>query len=148
MAKSKLNPIFTKINNHMGNIVFYKRRGIQCLRKYVIPRNPDTEAQRANRHTFRDAVKSWKELPGSEKDIYNRKVLKMKTSMSGYSLYISEYMKRNAVNDTRIDTVLVQERSRHDTDPLRSSSVSTPFLIEGKDYTAYTWTGHSPGRDA
>jgi hypothetical protein len=145
MAKAELSPMFTSITGRVGNIVFYKHRGIQCLRRYVIPRNPDTEAQRVNRYTFRDAVSSWKKLSVHEKDIYNKKVLKIKTTMSGYNLYISEYMKRNAVNETLSESVPVQAGSGQDTTPLRSSYGSTPYLIKDREYTAYTWTGCSPG---
>jgi len=145
MAYAKLNSIFTGINGRVGNVVFYKRMGRQCLRKYVIPRNPDTESQRLNRHTFRDAVLSWKELPLGEKEYYNRRVLREKKVMSGYNLYISEFMKRNTVYDMTTDTVLVQDRSGQDTVPLRSSSVISPYMIKDRAYTAFTGPGYSPG---
>jgi hypothetical protein len=148
MAKAKLSPMFTSITGRVGNVVFYKRMGVQCLRRYVIPRNPDTEVQRVNRYTFKDAVRTWKELSEDEQYRYNRKVVELKLFMSGYNLYISDYMKRNAVNDTQTETVHVQESFGTEPVPLRSSYSSTPFRIKGRDYTAYTWTGHSPGRDA
>ncbi len=83
MAHAKLDPMFTELKGRLGNVVFYKRLGKQCLRRYVIPRNPDTEFQRANRHVFRDAVISWKVLPTEEKDAWDFKVRRMKKAMSG-----------------------------------------------------------------
>ena len=74
------------------------------MRIYVIPRNPDTEKQRAVRCTFGDAVRSWKALSSDEKDTWNRRVSGMKKIMSGYNLYISEFMKKNKAGNLRADT--------------------------------------------
>lgn len=104
MAIVKFDPVFKEETGRTGNFVFYKWKGIQCMRIYVIPHNPDTEKQRAVRHTFGDAVRSWKALSSDEKDIWNRRASKMKKVMSGYNLYISDFMKKNKADNLRADT--------------------------------------------
>ena len=91
MATAVLNPLFISISGRIGSIVFYRRKKTQCIRTYVVPRNPDTISQRNARRSFADAVKSWQALTALEKYKYTRRA--RGTHMSGYNLYISEYMK-------------------------------------------------------
>ena len=98
MAILTLNPLINKISGRMGNVVFYKRRDKQCARIYVIPCNPDTEAQKAVRGTFAKAVESWQSLTQDEKFNYARKARHLQ--MSGYNYYISIYMKNNISHKT------------------------------------------------
>jgi hypothetical protein len=84
--------LLNSISGRIGNIVFYTNRGRQCVRKHVIPRNPDTAAQRIVRCAFSDAVRSWQSLSEDEQYAYTRKARNL--NMSGYNLYISKYMKR------------------------------------------------------
>ncbi len=144
MAKAKLNPMFTSINGRIGNIVFYKRKGIQCLRRYVIPHNPDTEAQRKNRHTFRNAVSSWKALSVEEKNTWNKKVRRLRKQMSGYNLYISEYMKENNINKLLTGTDLLSDRPCRDIYPLRPFNNPAPYMIKNSWYIAFTAVNDSP----
>ena len=90
MAIATLNPLFTELNGRIGNAVFYKSRSKQCVRTYVVPRNPDTFAQRITRKAFAVAVKSWQALTADEKYVFTRKA--RNTCMSGYNLFISQYM--------------------------------------------------------
>jgi hypothetical protein len=145
MAKAKLNPMFTSITGRVGNVVFYKRMDVQCLRRYVIPRNPDTEIQRVNRYTFKNAVRTWKELSEDEQYRYNRKAVELKLFMSGYNLYISEYMKRHRVYDTLPLPVHVQAGYGTEPVPLRSSYGSSPFMVRNRKDTAYTVPVFTPG---
>jgi len=59
MAEVFLNPAFTALSGRMGEFVFYSYDQRTFFRSYVVPRNPDTPAQRANRGLFRDAMKAW-----------------------------------------------------------------------------------------
>ena len=95
MATAKLNPLITEISGRIGVLVFYKRRNKQCIRTYVVPRNPDTFAQKIVRGNFADAVKAWQSITPDEKYIFTRKARKLQ--MSGYNLYISIYMKAKAL---------------------------------------------------
>ena len=91
MALVTLNPMFNEVGGKMGNLVYYRRRGTQCVRRHVVPRNPASAAQRALRSCFRDAVHAWQILPDAERSVWNRKAHRM--SMSGYNLFLSRYMK-------------------------------------------------------
>ncbi len=92
MATARPNILINSISGRIGNVVFYKRLGVQCVRLHVIPRNPDTVAQRVVRRCFGDAVRSWQAMTEDEKYSYNRKARYL--NMSGYNLYISNYLKR------------------------------------------------------
>jgi len=92
MATATANILINSISGRIGNVVFYTNRGRQCVRSHVIPRNPDTVAQRIVRRAFGDAVRSWQAMTQDEKHEYIRKARYL--NMSGYNLYISKYMKR------------------------------------------------------
>lgn len=94
MAIAVLNPLFSKVSGRIGGVVFYCRRNRQCIRTYVLPRNPNTIMQRIIRRTFANAVKSWQALSDEEKYKFTGKARGM--NMSGYNLYISQYMKEDA----------------------------------------------------
>ena len=91
MALVELNPMFERNSGRMGKIVHYNRRGTQCARRFVVPRNPDTAAQRVIRGSFREAVHAWQALPEAEKAQWNFRT-RYKT-MTGYNLFVSRYMK-------------------------------------------------------
>lgn len=91
MATATLNPLIKSVSGRIGSFVFYRRKNTQCIRTHVVPYNPDTVSQRNIRTTFADAVKSWQSLTGEERYKYTRRSRGM--NMSGYNLYISEYMK-------------------------------------------------------
>lgn len=95
MAIATPAPMIKAIHGRIGKLVFYHSRGKQCVRTHVIPRNPDTEAQRSVRRSFADAVFSWQSMSPEERHTYNRKARYM--NMSGYNLYISQYMKTRLV---------------------------------------------------
>lgn len=57
---------------------------------YVIPTNPRTELQQANRAKFANAVSAWQVLDESTKAKYHRRATSL--HMSGYNLFISEYL--------------------------------------------------------
>ncbi len=98
MATAKPNILINSISGRIGNVVFYTRHRAangaitQCVRKHVIPRNPDTEAQRTVRLAFGDAVRTWQVMPADEQYTYTRKARHL--NMSGYNLYISIYLKK------------------------------------------------------
>ncbi len=92
MATATTNILINTLSGRIGNVVFYMNRGRQCVRAHVIPRNPDTEAQRAVRNAFGDAVRTWQAMSADGKHEYIRKARYL--NMSGYNLYISKYMKR------------------------------------------------------
>jgi hypothetical protein len=98
MAAVTLNPVLLSIHGRIGNTVFYHNRGKTCARQHVIPRNPDTKVQRIVRQTFANAIKVWQSMDQDKRYKFNRKVRNL--CMSGYNLFISEYMKTMISNKT------------------------------------------------
>ncbi len=94
MAQAFLNPVFTGISGKVGGLVLYEWNGRTLMRRYVVPRNPDTPAQRANRDLFREAMRSWQALADSEKASYNRQAARLR--MTVHNLFISRYMRIHA----------------------------------------------------
>ncbi len=90
MSVMTLNPVFTGFSGKLGNLVFYKRLGKQCVRIHVIPRNPDTEAQRKTRASLSGAVETWQALTNEEKHFWNARG--RINGRRGYNLFLSEYM--------------------------------------------------------
>ncbi|HOW83705.1 MAG TPA: hypothetical protein PK573_14175 [Spirochaetota bacterium] len=97
MATATLNPVFTSISGSVGGIVLYQRYGRTIMRKYIMPPNPRTPKQQANRSRFRDAMASWRSLPDYRKESFNLQARRL--HMTGHNLYISRYM-TGAMNDT------------------------------------------------
>ncbi len=117
MATATPNILINSISGKIGNVVFYMNRGRQCVRTHVIPRNPDTEAQRAVRRSFGDAVRSWQTMTEDERSVFNRKARYL--NMSGYNLYISIYLKR-----------LTRTLAHTPTDEPKSKLSSLPWNLE------------------
>ncbi len=92
MATATPNILINSISGRIGNVVFYTRRGTLCVRTHVIPRNPNTYAQRIVRRNFAEAVLTWQSMTEDERYSYNRKARYL--NMSGYNLFISNYLKR------------------------------------------------------
>lgn len=98
MAWFILDPVLYKRKYaRQDGLVFYSRRDRSYCRRYVIPRNPDTALQRANRSRFSEAVHAWQALSASEKDEWKRKA--RITPCNGYNLFLPVYIK------TKINTV-------------------------------------------
>jgi hypothetical protein len=98
MAKIKNPSYIPESNGRMGDAVLYKRRGVQCVRSYVIPVNPDTEGQRKHRGSFKEAVKEWQMLSTEGKKNYNNRADAMELNWTGYNLFMSEYINRYKEN--------------------------------------------------
>ncbi len=117
MATAIPGIIIKSIHGKIGNVVFYYSRGKQCIRTYVIPRNPDTEAQRLVRRAFGDAVRSWQAMRPDDKYAYNKTARFL--NMSGYNLFISNYLKR-----------IIQTIDHSPVDEQKSKVHSLPWNLE------------------
>lgn len=85
------NGIFGKAKNKLGNVVLFIWKGINAARSYVIPKNPDTESQKAQRSLMKQMV-SYAQvvlIPFIHKYLNPFAV-----KMSGYNLFIQR--NRNA----------------------------------------------------
>jgi hypothetical protein len=100
MARIIPGPHLQSIKGRIGNIVFYSYYDRGYARIYVKPENPGTIGQITIRRTFGDAVRSWQKLDPEEKNKYNKKARRL--PMSGYNLYISDYMKKRITGNINL----------------------------------------------
>jgi len=86
---------YAEYDHRYGIYAVWTRKGKQINVKlpFYIPTNPRTEAQQANRAIFTAAVLAWQNLTTDQKNGYNEKA-KYK-HLSGYNLYIREYLLSN-----------------------------------------------------
>jgi hypothetical protein len=70
--------------------IFVTRNGNTYIKPYKKPRNPNSLAQQLHRDKFKQAVKSWKELPPEIKQEYRNRAKLEPTPMTGISLYCRE----------------------------------------------------------
>ena len=91
MARITLADDWKDFRGRIGDAVIYSWRGIICMRCYVVPRNPDTPAQRIRRQRFANAVECWKSLPHLTRARWNAQ--KTGHRPTGYNLFMSEYMR-------------------------------------------------------
>ena len=128
MATAALHPLIKSISGRIGNAVFYCRGNTQCVRSYVVPKNPDTALQREVRGNFSGAVKSWQQMTPEERYAYARKARGL--SMSGYNLFISFFMTGKMMRKIRYNSVCRRETNiKNNTQQSRIHSVSLPFLL-------------------
>ncbi len=137
MATAIPTTMIKSISGRIGSVVFYQNRGTQCVRTHVIPRNPDTQAQRIVRRAFGDAVRSWQSMNADEQYAFIRKARFL--NMSGYNLYISGYMK------TRIPAMLITGTSKAYPDNTLNSSSLNRIHSVSKTYKAGSGTNTHPG---
>lgn len=62
MAKVIFSPLVSGVRNKIGDIVFSIWKGIPYVRARVIPSNPQTDLQTAQRLTFKQTVAIWQDL--------------------------------------------------------------------------------------
>ncbi|HRZ26280.1 MAG TPA: hypothetical protein P5295_05685 [Spirochaetota bacterium] len=136
MAIAHLNPVIDSISGSVGKLVFYERYGKTVMRAYIIPPNPRTAAQQANRSRFRQAMASWRQLPDYEKDSYNRRARKL--SMTGHNLYISRYMKGTSVAERVQTGIAPAYRGDNDGGLFPDSYSPSPFRRGGRGVRSAT----------
>jgi hypothetical protein len=78
--------------------VYYVRKGTLCARAHVIPGNPRTKRQQAERGRFAESVRRWQGLDREARDHWNERARKL--NMSGYNLFISHQMKQEKAHDS------------------------------------------------
>jgi hypothetical protein len=129
MAIVTLNPLIISMSGRCGSFVFYRRHGKNCIRIHVIPRNPDTERQRTVRYAFAEAVKTWQSMNRDEKEKYIIRAHSL--PMSGYNLFISEYMKKPVSGDMKPVPAQTSfpEYIKPAGNTLRLPSVSYPYTV-------------------
>ena len=85
------NGIFGKAKNKLGNVVLFVWKGINAARSYVVPKNPDTESQKAQRNLMKQMV-SYAQIVLIP--FIHKYLNPFAVKMSGYNLFIQR--NRNA----------------------------------------------------
>jgi len=68
-------------------------KGLQVVRRWVLPQNPNTADQIIIRDQFADAVKRWADLTEGQQTTWEEYVSYWgKGAMSGFNLWVSEYI--------------------------------------------------------
>ena len=127
MARISLDPLFRNVSGRVGSLVFYAYGDRQYARRYVVPINPNTPAQKKRRGRFAEAILAWQNLSLPARDKWNKKCRFM--NMSGYNLFISSYMMSK---NTDSDGTIKRESPLFFPYPLRSlSAYDSEKLREG-----------------
>lgn len=146
MAKVKLPSYLIELSGRMEDAVIYKSGNKICIRTYVKPRNPRTEAQQKNRSLFAEAMAEWKKLPPEEKSIYRQKTRKL--DMLPHNLFVKEYLRsRTEQNREKPATAphMVKADSAHSPYELRMPSEASPFSIKDSSHSPCIQQVNSPG---
>ncbi|MGL4368860.1 MAG: hypothetical protein ACRCUT_04205 [Spirochaetota bacterium] len=135
MAHIILNPALLSISGRFGSLVYYQSHSRQFARRYVVPRNPGTSAQRICRNRFAQAVKHWQNLPDSKKELWRRKARSV--NQTGYTLFIRAFLADSVSSDklllhTRFYPSPFQRRSRVRCSRMRL--IRTPFSRHPGNY--------------
>ncbi len=76
-----------------GTLVYAVWKGLNYCRQYVIPFNPNSEAQQTIREYFAEAVAAYQAEAQATKDLWDAAVKKLGWAMSGFNYYVAEYIK-------------------------------------------------------
>lgn len=96
-----------------GAVVHFPWKGLNCVREYVIPANPKSDAQKAQRDLMKAAVAEYHGALYSSADMtaFARYAGTIKAAMTGYNAMVREHVKEGILNN-------VWERIHHVTTPL------------------------------
>jgi len=130
MAKAELDVLFTGLKGHLGNVVYYNMWGRTYVRRYVVPANPNSEAQSAQRSLFARGMAAWKMLTDDEKLLYKKKARNLKRVrrrvMHAHNLFISEYIESEIkARDAGLDSVKIIEPVSSNNSP---AAVNSPCI--------------------
>ena len=85
------------------SMTFGKWKGINTCRIKSTPTNPNTANQQAQRTTFSNAVASWKAQEETTQGTWNTRASEMGVNMSGFNLYVREYISQGVVDPATPD---------------------------------------------
>lgn len=134
-------PLFSlKASGKLANtLVYMSWKGIEDVRQYVIPANPNTAKQQTQRGYFADAVDEWHTAGFTSDDIsaWNRYALSLKKPLSGFNAFLSLFLKAKVAGNSWTSLKNVQV----------SSVTSSGFQVDvdcSADETAKLYYGTSP----
>lgn len=119
MAKV-LAPLFsTKARGQLGkSIVFFPWKSINAVRSYVIPANPNTAAQQAQRTIMTNAVAEWHAAGYTAKDktAWNKFASTLAGALSGFNAMVRTYIDALVLGETWIRIANAEEANAGATD--------------------------------
>jgi hypothetical protein len=147
MANTKMDAFLSEYNGRLDDVVFYTVGKKTYARRYVKPRNPNSEAQKAQRSLFAEAMKEWKKLSREEQLVYKKKT--RNTSLHPHNLFVKKYtalhkqkkqVKHEIIVETAptvdlSETVTVQPEIKYSTEH-RSLSEAAPYALRNASETA------------
>ena len=81
-------------SGQLGSALVYSTwKGINYVRKYAIPSNPNTSAQQVIRGYFKTAVDAWHAENGTVKTAWTNYAKNHSMAESGFNLYVGKYVK-------------------------------------------------------
>lgn len=83
-------------------LVYFPWKGIDCVRSYVIPSNPNTAAQQTQRGHFGDAIDGWHDdgLDADDVSAWNRYASSLTKSMSGFNAFVRDHVDLAVAGET------------------------------------------------
>jgi hypothetical protein len=78
-----------------GLTIYTRKNGKKVFFRQAPPEKPASAAQLVQRFRFRCAVKSWLELPQTERDLYNQAADVLSLCMTGVNLWVLLSLKTN-----------------------------------------------------
>lgn len=103
MAKVK-GPLFSldARGKIADTLVYMGWKGLQTVRQYVIPSNPNSANQQTQRGYFSDAVNGWQSAGYSTADVtaWNLLAQALKAVASGFNMFVRYFVKAKVAGDT------------------------------------------------
>jgi len=103
MAKAKA-PLFSlgARGQLAETLVYFPWKGIECVRTYVIPANPNTADQQTQRGYFTNAIDDWHDVPLDADDVtaWNRAASALTRPMSGFNAFVSAHVDLQVAGET------------------------------------------------
>lgn len=83
-------------------LVFFPFKGLNAVRSYVVPANPNTAAQQAQRSYMTDAVNEWHDAGYTENDraAWNRFAATLQAGMSGFNAFVRSFINEAVAGGT------------------------------------------------
>lgn len=83
-------------------LTYFPWKGIDCVRSYVIPANPQTALQTAQRGHLEDAVDAWHDAPYTAADViaWNRWANTVAAILSGFNIMIRTFINQAILGNT------------------------------------------------
>jgi hypothetical protein len=84
--------VYQSVAPGLGNVEWDDTRTLQC-RAHVVPTNPQTEAQQANRAKFAQALAAWQALSIEQRAAWQK--IASRAGRRAYDIFMSDWLEKN-----------------------------------------------------